>query len=324
MSTTLQASITGFSPLPLAGLLSAALPEVNLYLPAVDGGKMQLYRAAGTPVAEGDLRSLRARGIDQLWVGSRDTEQIAEFLANNLSLILSDERQPVDERFKLLNQVVARTLEESLSCEEAAASVLKTRELAVQMVKLSLRSDFAIRDVARMAKHDFCTFTHSANVACFSTLLARALGITNEDELRDIASAGMLHDLGKLTIPREILIKPGRLTPDEFAIVKRHPSRGFRMLRNELSFHQSMVVYQHHERPNGKGYPVGCVNDEIHPWAKICAVVDVFEALTGKRPYRQRNIVKQALAIMARGSGTQFDAEMLRCWQSQFICDPAL
>jgi len=77
-----------------------------------------------------------------------------------------------------------------------------------------------------------------------------------------------------------------------------------------------MMTYQHHERLDGKGYPVGCIEDDIHPWAKICSVVDVYEALTSNRPYRKSMPRKKALQIMEREIGNAFDPELFKCWQS--------
>jgi HD-GYP domain-containing protein (c-di-GMP phosphodiesterase class II) len=77
-----------------------------------------------------------------------------------------------------------------------------------------------------------------------------------------------------------------------------------------------MMVYQHHELPSGEGYPVGVADEEIHPWARVCAVVDVFEALTSQRPYRRAFSSETALAVQMRGSGRMFDAEVMKCWQT--------
>jgi HD-GYP domain-containing protein (c-di-GMP phosphodiesterase class II) len=313
-----EISIADFTPLPLAAIVPDLLPAVDLFLPAVPAQKPARYRARTEPVHLPDLQALRARGIDELWVYGTDQAEIIDFISNNLCVMLADEDQPPRERVKLLNQVVSQTLRDSLTCEDPAASVLATQDMARHLAELAMRSDLAIRDVAKVARHDFCTFTHSANVACFCTLLARELGVSDEQELQAIATAGMLHDLGKLEIPAAILTKPGRLTPEEFTQVKLHPTRGFQMLRDEFSFPQLMLVYQHHEKIDGTGYPVGCTGNEIHWWARICAVTDVFEALTGKRPYRRPNTSSEALAIMARGDGTHFDSEVLRCWQTHF------
>lgn len=319
MALATQPTQSEFTPFPLAGIIPDAFPAVDLYLPAADVAHAPLYRAKGTPVDPRDMQALRARGIDELWVIGDDQAEISAFLADNLGAILANDANPPKERVKLLNQVVSQTLKDSMSCDDPSAAIVATTSLAEHMVGISLHSDLAIRDVAKVAKHDYCTFTHSSNVACYCTLLAKLMGISDETELRQIAAAGMLHDLGKLEIPLAILAKPGKLTNEEFNIIKLHPTRGFQMLRGDLTPGQLMMVYQHHEKIDGSGYPVGLVDNEIHYWGKICAVADVFEALTGKRPYRRANTAAEALTIMRRGAGTHFDQEILQRWQGNFI-----
>ncbi|WP_254510743.1 HD-GYP domain-containing protein [Anatilimnocola floriformis] len=318
MTVTNPIDTGAFTPLPLAGVVADLLPPIELYLPAVPSQKPVLYRARTAAVNESDLQLLQARGIDELWVSGDEQNTVAEFLANNLATLLANETQPPAARAKLLNQVVSQTLKDSMSCDDPASSVIASQDLAKHLVELGTRSDLTIRDVAKVARHDLCTFTHSANVACYSTMLAKALGVNDEQELQAIATAGMLHDLGKLEIPTAILNKPGRLTNEEFTQIKLHPVRGFQMLRKEFTLPQLMLVYQHHEKMDGSGYPVACTGVEIHWWARICAVADVYEALTGKRPYRRPNTANEALLIMRRGSGTHFDRDIFQCWQSHF------
>jgi HD-GYP domain-containing protein (c-di-GMP phosphodiesterase class II) len=295
------------------------IPAVDLYLPAPAKQKPQLYRERNAPVDERDLHALRGRGIDELWVCGDDQAEIAAFLQNNLAAILASEQHSPRDRVKVLNQVVSQTLQDTMSGSDPTEAVLATKELAKHLVDIGIRTDLEIRDVAKVAVHDFSTFTHSANVATFCTLLAYELGVRDREELQRIAAAGMLHDVGKLEIPAAILNKPGKLTKEEFVIVKLHPTRGFQMLRDHFTPEQLMFVYQHHEKLDGSGYPVGLVGDEIHYWGKLAAVADVYEALTGKRPYRRANTVMESLTIMRRGAGTHFDPEILRCWQSQFV-----
>jgi HD-GYP domain-containing protein (c-di-GMP phosphodiesterase class II) len=83
-----------------------------------------------------------------------------------------------------------------------------------------------------------------------------------------------------------------------------------------MSFEQLMMVYQHHERFDGKGYPVGVQGEEIHPWARMLAVVDVFDAMTGTRPYRRPATAQEAMEYIGRSAGTHFDPEMVKCWKS--------
>jgi HD-GYP domain-containing protein (c-di-GMP phosphodiesterase class II) len=179
------------------------------------------------------------------------------------------------------------------------------------------KDEFAASDLFQVLYHDYATFTHSANVAFYCGILAAELGYSRK-EIEQIATGGLLHDIGKLEIDDAVLCKPGRLDEAEFRQIRLHPLLGFRKLahREDLLEGQLMMTYQHHERLDGKGYPVGCAESDIHPWAKLCAVVDVFEALTSQRPYRSPMPHSKALLLQQRDSGTAFDPEMLACWKS--------
>ncbi|MEP0344689.1 HD-GYP domain-containing protein [Rhodopirellula bahusiensis] len=203
------------------------------------------------------------------------------------------------------------------SSSDVDATVHAVGELGGLAASLISREDFAARDLFRVMSHDYATFVHSANVAMYAGLLAHGLGMRRHD-IELVISGGLLHDLGKLEIPDRILTKPGRLTEEEFEIVKRHPGEGFRQLarREDLTFGQLMMVYQHHERLDGVGYPVGCVDDEIHSWGRLCAVVDIFEAVTSKRPYRTPMSREAACNLIRRDSGRGLDQEMVECWIS--------
>jgi HD-GYP domain-containing protein (c-di-GMP phosphodiesterase class II) len=174
------------------------------------------------------------------------------------------------------------------------------------------------RDLFRLARHDFLTFTHITNVASYGVIFAERLGLCKPNEFEPLAKAAILHDIGKRFIPASILQKPAKLDPDERAIIETHPQRGYEELcsRNDMTTEQLMIVYQHHERFDGKGYPVGFKGEEIHPWARMLAVVDVFDAMTGARPYRRPATVAEAMDYICKSAGTHFDPEMVACWNS--------
>lgn len=189
-------------------------------------------------------------------------------------------------------------------------------QLGEQIVDTIVDDDLLLSDLFRVMQHDYCTFTHVSNVCAYCLALATALGITARASLTAIAAGALLHDIGKRKTPAAILNKPGKLTSSEREIVERHPRDGFEELRgrSDLQWGQLMMTYQHHERPDGRGYPVGVEQDELHPWAQICSVADVFEALTGERPYRTPMPLDQALGFLQQRSGTQFNAEFVQCW----------
>ena len=126
----------------------------------------------------------------------------------------------------------------------------------------------------------------------------------------------MLHDIGKRHVPPAILNKPGPLTKEEFGMIREHPYAGYVELceRDDVTFAQLMMVYHHHEKIDGTGYPVGVTGSEMHPWARICAVVDIFDAITGERPYRKPMSIPEAITHLDGIAGTHLDEEMVSCW----------
>jgi len=151
---------------------------------------------------------------------------------------------------------------------------------------------------------------HLWRVSQFSRLLAEDLGLARS-EIARITLGGFLHDLGKVGVPDAILNKPDKLTDDEYAIIKTHPDIGRRLLANHpLAQLVHAAIVQHHETPDGRGYPAGLVGDAIPLEARIVGVCDAFDAMTSTRPYRRGMPIAKALAIIADNLGRQFDTDM--------------
>jgi putative nucleotidyltransferase with HDIG domain len=151
------------------------------------------------------------------------------------------------------------------------------------------------------------TAGHSERVTAISLEIARALA-SSEADLVVLHRGGLLHDIGKLRTPSEILDKPGRLTPEERTIIEQHPRDGVRILEPIADFAPLLpIVLEHHERIDGKGYPDGKRGQDIHPLARILAVADVYDALVSDRPYRSGLATAAAIDLIRTGAGTQFD-----------------
>ena len=156
-------------------------------------------------------------------------------------------------------------------------------------------------------QRDGVTEGHSRRVADLSLIVARELGI-NGEELLGIERAGILHDIGKLAVPDAILSKPGPLTSEEWVEMRRHPDVGYRLLRNVPFLGRAAeIVYAHHERFDGLGYPRGLKGDDVPLGARIFAVVDAYDAMTSDRPYRLARSHQEALDEIRQQVGTQFD-----------------
>lgn len=150
---------------------------------------------------------------------------------------------------------------------------------------------------------------HLWRVSRYAQMLAKALGLAPAEVAR-IGLGGFLHDLGKIGVPDAILRKADRLTDEEYAVMKTHPAMGARMLAGHpLAELVMAAVRLHHERPDGKGYPLGLAANDIPQMARIVGVCDAFDAMTSHRPYRSGMPLEKALGIIRGESGTQFDAQ---------------
>ncbi|MBI3614893.1 MAG: HD-GYP domain-containing protein [Candidatus Omnitrophica bacterium] len=161
--------------------------------------------------------------------------------------------------------------------------------------------------VETVAARDSYLSEHSHNVASYARVIAQELGFS-EERIHHLIHGCRLHDLGKIAIPDAILLKPGPLTPEEFEIIKQHPTWGAKILE-PLTFMRDVteMVHQEHERWDGAGYPRGLRGEQIRLEARIIAVADTIDAMTSDRPYRKRVSLETACAELERCSGTQFD-----------------
>jgi putative nucleotidyltransferase with HDIG domain len=158
---------------------------------------------------------------------------------------------------------------------------------------------------------DFYTRGHSERVSKASVMIAREVGFRSE-RIEAIRHAGMLHDIGKLGVPTLVLQKSGALTEEEYAAIQLHPMRGLEIVR-EIGFLDEALagIMHHHERMDGKGYPLGLAGDEIPEFARVIGVADAFDSMTSTRSYRGARPVGEAVAELRKCAGAQFDPVMV-------------
>lgn len=167
---------------------------------------------------------------------------------------------------------------------------------------------------------DTYTLHHSENVAKYAVDTAKKMGLS-KDICDVIYIGGLLHDIGKIGIPEYILTKPGKLTDDEYAIIKNHPNIGYEMIKHVSNFNENGIldiVLYHHERYDGNGYPNGLKGDQIPLIARIVAIADTFDAMTSRRVYRPELDLEYTLNEICKNKGTQFDPEITDVFLSLF------
>lgn len=164
------------------------------------------------------------------------------------------------------------------------------------------------------------TGQHVKRVAAYTEILCRAMGLS-EEETWKISVASMMHDVGKICVPREILHKPGKLTEDEFSEIKKHVDYGYKLLENlpgEIMQFAAIIAKQHHERFDGKGYPKKLEGEHINIYARCVAVADVFDALVSKRCYKKSWTPEQARQEILSQAGHQFDPQITKLFDEHF------
>ena len=162
-----------------------------------------------------------------------------------------------------------------------------------------------------MAARDPYTVGHQRRVSQIACTIGREMGLS-EDRLHNLRMAGTLHDLGKFAIPSDLLSKPGKLTPQEFALIKTHPQVAYNILEPiTLPGNTAKIILQHHERLNGSGYPQGLKGEEILLEARILGVADVMEAMCSHRPYRASLGLAETLDELTRNKGILYDAAVV-------------
>ncbi len=189
----------------------------------------------------------------------------------------------------------------------------KIQEIVNRLINELLDNQIVTTSLDRLRSVDDYTFEHSVNVSVLALILGINLGYERK-ELLELGIGAILHDIGKILIPDEILNKPGPLTAREFAIIKEHTTYGYEALKNNkdsISDIASNIVLCHHERPDGLGYPNGIKNELIHTFSKIVAITDVFDALTSDRVYKNKVEPINAIEYIAKMAGVQFDSDLV-------------
>ncbi len=178
-----------------------------------------------------------------------------------------------------------------------------------------------LKCIDEMRKNDEYTYTHSLNVSIYAMLLAKCIKL-GEKEIDDVMQAGLLHDIGKAKIPHEILNKPSRLTSEEYEVMKTHSVHSYRLLQDsaEIDLNVKKAVLMHHEKEDGKGYPLGASGENLHLYARILAIADVYDALTSTRVYKPGMTPYQAFRIFENTGIGHFDYQMMTSFMYNIAC----
>lgn len=276
---------------------------------ATDG---RVLLQVGTELRETYIENLERLGVTAVYVFNElapdvmPPDLVSDQTRATLTVSMKETLSELSRTFQLSIRAGSRRLSAGF-----AASKLKS---AVDMVVSELmRNPRAILNLNDIRTADEYTLGHSVNVCILSVLLGSQAGL-NAAQLHELGLGALMHDIGKIAIPTEVLNKPGALTPEEFALMREHTTLGWEILstQQEISYTSSAMALQHHERWSGGGYPRGIKGTAIHQFSRICAVVDCYDAMTADRVYRKGFTPERALKSLNEISRDFFEPELLQ------------
>lgn len=314
--------------------------RAGMFLHELCGSWMEhpFWRSAFVLKDPKDIRRIFESGIKEVWIDTAKGLDVAEVIeaqareaadaeieSELASVATSSDRAPIErvpmaEEVKRAAKTVARAKQAVTSMfTEARLGKALDAEAALPLVEeisgSVARNPGALISLARLKNKDEYTFMHSVAVCALMVSLARQLGL-DEQQTRDAGLAGLLHDVGKMMIPDKVLNKPGKLTDEEFHVIKSHPEEGHKLLLEGRNINAIAldVCLHHHEKVDGSGYPHRLKGDEISMFAKMGAVCDVYDAITSNRPYKNGWDPAESIRKMTEWAKGHFDETIFRAF----------
>ena len=318
--------------------ISVTQLKVGMHLKEFCGSWMEhpFWRSAFVITDPKDIERVLESSIKEVWIDSSKGLDVA---TGETAVSEAESEAQVDEELNQAAEVQRETAPVPASVEFARAAKIcaqskravtsmfqearmgkavdtaGAQKLVEEIADSVSRNPGALISLARLKTADDYTYMHSVAVCALMIALAKQLAL-DEEQTRKLGIAGLLHDLGKALMPMEVLNKPGKLTDEEFAIIKTHPEEGYKLLLSSTGADEIAldVVLHHHEKTDGSGYPKRLKDTEISLFAKMGAVCDVYDAITSNRPYKAGWDPAESLRRMAEWANGHFDPTVFQAF----------
>lgn len=257
---------------------------------------------------------LLEEGTDQeFYIHEADLFKYYKFATNSLRAVMSNPDIPVKEKTEKIYEVSKGVMKEFFE-NNTSEKILETSEEVMEMMEECMTTaEAGFHGIAAITSKDYYTYTHSVNVGLYCMTFGVKSKMSKGDT-RQLSLGGMLHDVGKAKIDHALINNDGKLTDEEFKKMQSHASEGGNILTGMNCFANNVVCMaaEHHEKFKGGGYPIGKVGNEIHLFARICKIMDVYDALTTRRSYKKALSAFDTLIIMKKQMAHDFDPDLLQ------------
>jgi HD-GYP domain-containing protein (c-di-GMP phosphodiesterase class II) len=309
-----SASIPDLVRSPLAALSLPNAPDVDVYASSTDATPHLAWHGNSRP-NDSQLAELRRRAPFDYYVARSDYNRVVDAVQKARKDIVEARHFTPCERFVLCGIASAMELQATLRLMKADPHVEAAKTIGAEVAAILAERPIKSLELHNAVMNGASSPYRGMSLAGYTVQIAILMGENDAQQLEELAVGALVHDIGAKSLLIDPTTNPGRWTAEEREQVERHPQRSYEDLKEfDLSEGQLMMAYQHHERADGSGYPVGILGDEIHPWAKMLAVADRFEAMTTARSYRRALDLQAAIAQLDVEAKDQLDAETTRWW----------
>jgi HD-GYP domain-containing protein (c-di-GMP phosphodiesterase class II) len=296
-------SVSPYLPLPY-----------DLYL--VVNTKPILFRKQGDAVTQDRIDQLVRHGGERFLI----PEDQRTLYLGSLRNMVQDPSTTLETKSKFIKESAFVHIKDLFTKQDISVVVTEAKTVVEDMVSLVSSDVAAVATLMRLSSHDYYTYNHCVDVAVYSIAMARRFFGENKELLFAAGMGGLLHDIGKKNVDLTIINKPGKLTPQEWDEVKRHPSYGKELVdpMTNVTTESKLVVHEHHENYDGTGYPQGLKGDQISTLSRIVTIADVFDALTTVRSYHKAIPAQEALDKMFTMQPGKFDPNIFGSFNKDF------
>lgn len=270
--------------------------------------------ASTEPRHQEKVKRLLEEGTDQdFYIHEEDLFKYYSHATRSLRAVMSNPNIPVKVKTEKIYEVSKGVMKEFFD-NNTSEKILETSEEVMEMMEECMSTaEAGFHGITEITSKDYYTYTHSVNVG----LYCMTFGVKSKmpkNDTRELSLGGMLHDVGKAKVDYALINKDGKLTDEEFEKMKIHTTEGAKTLSGMHCFASNVVrmASEHHEKFKGGGYPIGKIGNEIHLFARICKIMDVYDALTTRRSYKKALSAFDTLIIMKKQMANDFDPELLQ------------
>lgn len=276
------------------------------------GNRQVQYLNAGDKLGKEKISQLEEKGADSFFIKAEDRQAFKDYIHEKMN---SDELD-AKQKALILKESSFHLVEELFEKPDIDEALKESKEIIQDFVNYVDEEPEGVAHLIGLSSHDFYTYNHSLDVSIYGIGLAKIIGFSGE-ELVEMGRGGIFHDIGKRKVDPAIICKKGPLDDNEWAQMQKHPQWGLEILNeHDVSDAVKAACFEHHENFMGNGYPQGLDGDDIHPFGKIIAIVDCYDAMTTKRSYNEPMAPLQAMEFMKTKLSGKFDPDFLNAMYS--------